>query len=470
VTVSGTATDSGGQIGGVEVSVDGGRSWHPATGREAWTYEWTPTVESSGTVTLMSRAVDDSGNIELPSASSSRTVQVGDSPSSDTFTIFDFTIPSNPASESDARAVELGVKFRSAIPGAVTGVRFYKASANTGTHTASLWTLTGTRLASAVFSGETAEGWQSVTFGSPVSIEANIAYIASYHAPNGRYTADEGFFASTSITNGPLTALQSSTDGPNGVFTYGPARSFPTSTFNDSNYWVDVVFRTGSLPPDLTPPQLLRTIPTFGAADVSLSSSVSAEFDEPIDSSTVNPATFTLSVGGSGTGTAVPASVTLQSGSGDRTLLLSPDSQLLPSTTYTAIIKAGPTGIKDRAGNTLNSDIIWTFTTRSSAVIRPDPHQGPGGPILLIADSDGFGRYLAEVMRGEGLNFFHVAGVDVLTPAALAPYQVIVLSRRSSALSPSQLDALTGWVESGGDLVALRPHAQLTARPRRTGW
>ena len=32
VTVSGTATDGGGVVAGVEVSTDGGQTWHPATG------------------------------------------------------------------------------------------------------------------------------------------------------------------------------------------------------------------------------------------------------------------------------------------------------------------------------------------------------------------------------------------------------------------------------------------------------
>ena len=42
-TLSGTATDAGGgRVGAVEVSVDGGVSWHPADGRETWSYTWTP--------------------------------------------------------------------------------------------------------------------------------------------------------------------------------------------------------------------------------------------------------------------------------------------------------------------------------------------------------------------------------------------------------------------------------------------
>ena len=39
------------------------------------------------------------------------------------------------------------MKFKADFGGSVTGIRFYKAAANTGTHVGSLWTATGTRLA-----------------------------------------------------------------------------------------------------------------------------------------------------------------------------------------------------------------------------------------------------------------------------------------------------------------------------------
>jgi hypothetical protein len=64
--VTGTASDAGGGvIAGVEVSVDGGRSWHPADGTTRWTYRW-EAVASAQSVAVRSRAVDDSGNLEQP--------------------------------------------------------------------------------------------------------------------------------------------------------------------------------------------------------------------------------------------------------------------------------------------------------------------------------------------------------------------------------------------------------------------
>src|SRR5207248_7921362 len=129
-----------------------------------------------------------------------------------------------------------------------TGIRFYKHSANTGTHIGSLWSSTGTKLATATFAGETASGWQQVSFSSPVAITASTVYIASYHCTVGHYADDNGYFASAGQDNPPLHALANGVSGPNGVYAYGAASTFPNQTFNTANYWVDVTFRTTPAP------------------------------------------------------------------------------------------------------------------------------------------------------------------------------------------------------------------------------
>lgn len=141
----------------------------------------------------------------------------------------------------DNSPVELGVKFKSATTGSITGIRFYKRLENTGTHTGSLWSSNGTLLATATFTAESASGWQQVNFPFPIAITANQTFIASYFAPNGHYSFINNYFNGYNATNGPLTAIASSVaDGPNGVYTYGGG--FPTSSYQNANYWVDVVF------------------------------------------------------------------------------------------------------------------------------------------------------------------------------------------------------------------------------------
>ena len=54
------------------------------------------------------------------------------------------------------------MKFRADVDGFVTGLRFYKGSANTGTHVGHLWTSSGTLLARRRSASETATGWQQV--------------------------------------------------------------------------------------------------------------------------------------------------------------------------------------------------------------------------------------------------------------------------------------------------------------------
>ncbi|HEY3005082.1 MAG TPA: S8 family serine peptidase, partial [Kribbellaceae bacterium] len=69
--------------------------------------------------------------------------------------------------DGDVNSIEVGVKFRSSVDGRITALRFYKGPLNTGTHTASVWSSTGALLGRATFAGETATGWQQVSFATP---------------------------------------------------------------------------------------------------------------------------------------------------------------------------------------------------------------------------------------------------------------------------------------------------------------
>jgi hypothetical protein len=138
---------------------------------------------------------------------------------------------------NDGSALQLGLKFQSSVAGTVTGIRFYKAAQNVGLHVATLWSATGTLLATANFANETASGWQQVNLATPVKLTAGTTYIVAYHS-NGYYSADANYFTSA-LAKSPLTAPS----GSNGVYAYGGSSLFPASSWASSNYWVDVVFK-----------------------------------------------------------------------------------------------------------------------------------------------------------------------------------------------------------------------------------
>jgi hypothetical protein len=104
----------------------------------------------------------------------------------------------------------------------------------------------------------------------------------------------------------------------------------------------------------------------------------------------------------------------------------------------------------------LAAAFLMIVTTAAPAAIPPPP----GGPILVVTSSaDGFGRYLPEILRQEGLNEFDVADVGSLSPQLLAGHGVVVLG--PTGLNATQAATLTAYVQAGGGLIAMRPPAIL---------
>ncbi|MER5326523.1 DUF4082 domain-containing protein [Streptosporangium roseum] len=223
-------------------------SYHTTSGRYSITRPYFTSQHANGPLIALADG-DDGGNgvytysatNTFPTSSTQATnywVDVVFVPAS---TIWEETATPEVPSHNDPDAVAVGVKFKATTSGAVRGIRFYKGSQNTGTHIGSLWSSNGNLLANATFANETASGWQQVNFATPVAITANTTYVASYHTTSGRYSITRPYFTSQHA-NGPLIALADGDDGGNGVYTYSATNTFPTSTIQATNYWVDVVF------------------------------------------------------------------------------------------------------------------------------------------------------------------------------------------------------------------------------------
>jgi len=83
-------------------------------------------------------------------------------------------------------------------------------------------------------------------------------------------------------------------------------------------------------------------------------------------------------------------------------------------------------------------------------------------PILVLvndAADNPFGRYLAEILRAEGLNCFQLASASNLDSAPLAWYDLVLLAE--GPLNTRQVEVLEDYVTNGGRLVAMRPDARL---------
>jgi hypothetical protein len=157
-----------------------------------------------------------------------------------TISIFGNAVPVN-AAQADSNAVTLGVKFWSAQPGAVSGIRFYRGHTNQSGYTVRLYTGAGSLLAQATTAHDTCTVpcWEQVNFTAPISISAKTTYVAAYYTSNGYYA--DGYYGLTKgTTNGPLVVPASGVSGGNGIYVY--AKGFPNSTWEDSNYYVDVAF------------------------------------------------------------------------------------------------------------------------------------------------------------------------------------------------------------------------------------
>lgn len=442
-TVSATASDNV-AVSNVQFKLDGA-NLAAADATSPYSVSWDTTTATNGSHTLTAVATDSSGN---QTTSSSVTVTVSNQAAPVT-SIWPNTATPAVAADSDNVPVELGVKFRSSVATTVTGVKFYKGSTNTGTHTGKLWSSTGTQLASVTFTGETASGWQTATFPTPVNIAANTTYVISYFAPNGHYAVNENYFT-TAHTNGTLTALQNGTDGSNGVYKYSSTSAFPTDSWNSSNYWVDVITGTTG---DTTAPTVSSTTPANNATGVAVDSTVSATFNESLTASTVTTSSVTLK---NAQDTAITATVSYDDA--QKKVTLTPTSALEQGVVYTATLA---NTIKDVAGNALASNYTWSFTTQATTGGAVDPlAQGHDGPVLVITKTgQPFSAYYSEILRAEGINSFKTIEVGSVNSTLLASYDVAILG--DFDLTDSQVTTLTTWVNSGGNLVTMSPDKKL---------
>jgi len=157
-----------------------------------------------------------------------------------TWTIFTHQVPAVTAGDRDL-PYELGTKFKTTVGAQVLKVRVYASASEEGEHTVRLWRVADSTLVAGPYAWSFppgTEGWKEFTLPEPVVIEGNTDYIVA--VTNGTdqwYFCTEGAFSSP-INNGPFVTYIGS-----GLFTT-TLGAMPTQTWNNSNYYRDVVIET----------------------------------------------------------------------------------------------------------------------------------------------------------------------------------------------------------------------------------
>jgi hypothetical protein len=454
VTVSGTAIDTGGGVvAAVEVSTDGGKTWHPATGTSSWTYSWN--VDGTGSDTIEARAVDDSANLGAASPG----VKVGVScPCS----LFGSLTPER-ADAGDGESIELGVKFRSDVAGTIEGIRYFKSAANTGTHTGSLWTANGELLAEATFTGETTSGWQQVRFATPVAIKPNVTYVAGYFAPKGHYSdtawqLNNPPATGASILEYPPLHILPDVGNENGVYEYAPSAAFPSNGYHADNYWVDVLFSAAEVPGAVTgvnatagigEATVTWTAPGAGPGPTSyrVTPYIGATAQTPV--TVAAPATSKAVTGLKG-GTAYTFKVAAVNESG-----AGPESE--PSNAVTPIaptVAGAPTGVTATAG-ALSASVAWTAPASEGGSpitgYRITPYVGATAQTAVNVAATARSATVSGLTAGTSYTF-KVAAVNAVGtgPESAASGAVVPIA----AATPGAPTAVAASAKSSGALVS----------------
>ncbi|BBH22100.1 hypothetical protein Back11_34450 [Paenibacillus baekrokdamisoli] len=152
----------------------------------------------------------------------------------------------------DTQQVELGTKFKTSVSGTISKVRIYTNATESGNHTVRIWRVFDSFVLAGPYTWNLASGttgWKEFTLPTPLSIAANTDYIVDVSSSTDKFFAvsDNGF-------NSPINNNNLITYTGSGVFNT-ILGSMPTSTYNNNNYFRDIVF---------TPLQTILTTQTPG--------------------------------------------------------------------------------------------------------------------------------------------------------------------------------------------------------------
>jgi len=171
-------------------------------------------------------------------------------------------------------------------------------------------------------------------------------------------------------------------------------------------------FTTGTNP-GVTAPQVVYTAPMIGDTGMSLNTTVVAQFNEAMDATSINTASFTLHYG---SGVTVDGTVAY---TGDAAVF-TPNAPLLPDTTYTATVN---TSALSAGGMALQQGYNWTFTTGGLST--------SAAPTVVFTNP---APYQQSVAAGNNIS---IAFSEAMDPTTLTPATVLVTDASGNPVAGS---------------------------------
>lgn len=192
-------------------------------------------------------------------------------------------------------------------------------------------------------------------------------------------------------------------------------------------------FATGAAA-DGTAPTVTVLSPTDGATAVCRTSGVNATFSEPMDASTIDATSFTVTENG----TAVPGSVGYDAASRVATFVPTAATGFTASTVFVATVVSGAAGVQDVAGNALAADRTWSFTTSAQ----------PCQAGVNLGTAAGYGAFGGGAgVTNQGINT--VVGGNLGTTAACTLVTGFHDARNVYTETPLNIGGVNGAIQCG---------------------
>jgi hypothetical protein len=233
-----------------------------------------------------------------------------------------------------------------------------------------------------------------------VSVDATISAIFSEEMDastidTNTFTLDNGVTGTVNYSAGTMMAtfIPSANLDYNTTYTVTITTGVEDLALNPLQADYTWLFTTVAAP-DTTPPTVTSTSPLDSATGVAVDATISATFSEDMDASTIDASSFTLNNGATGT---------ISYNAVSRTATCTPIADLNAGTNYTATIT---TGAEDSAGNPLQANFTWSFTTQAAGIgasIGDEVTEIPAQPLNCFISTAAY-----ELFMTKGLVFIAV--------------------------------------------------------------